>query len=143
MTVTAINKPDIPLEDVSAALRREGLTINQTILNQDFEFQANLFDTHCCIAIIAEQGIVTIGEDVTRIRKLLSSNARLILCIPQLTTNDRNALFQDGVSVIATPQSWAPEHIKERVLAQLILDGEIRPSNYGEIWGATSSMRSL
>jgi two-component system response regulator HydG len=131
------------LKKVAAALRHEGLAVRAEVLTPDFEQQHHLAQAQCGVLIIAEQGVVTVGEQTTRVRKLLPAQAPLILCIPQLSTGDRQALLEEGASSIITPHTWAAEHISERVLSQLILEGQIRPDSYGETQGATAVMRSL
>jgi DNA-binding NtrC family response regulator len=143
MRVSITGTLQIPLKEVAAALQYEGVFVSITVLSPELEQQNHLADVERCVLIIAEQGVVTIGEETTRVRTLLPSTARLILCIPQLSTNDRNVLLEEGASSIITPQTWAAEHITERVLSQLILEGDIQPSSYGDIQGATSIMRSL
>jgi DNA-binding NtrC family response regulator len=143
MTVAIIGTAQIPLQEVAAALHYEGVSVKTAVLTQELEQQNHLDGVRSSVVIIAEQGVITIGEETTRVRALLSSESRLILCIPQLSTDDRNALLEEGVSSTITPQTWAIEHIAERVLSQLILDGEIQPSSYGEMQGATAVMRSL
>jgi DNA-binding NtrC family response regulator len=143
MKVSITGRTQIPLSEVAAALRREGVPIGAVVPVEKLERGGGLSDTQCVVLIMADQGIVTIGEEATRVRELMPGAASLILCIPQLPTEDRQLLLEEGVSDIVTPWTWAASHIAERVLAQLIASGYIRTSAYGEIRGATAVMRSL
>lgn len=143
MTVATFGTAQIPLREVAAALRREGVNVSTTVLTPELEPQDCVVDARYSVLIIAEQGIVTIGEETTRLRTLLPSNSLLILCVPQLSTDDRKVLYEEGAHAIITPWSWAPHDISERVLSQLILEGEIQPQSYEEMQGATAAMRAL
>ena len=41
------------------------------------------------------------------------------------------------------PRSWATVHVAERILAQLILEGDVQPDCCGKLWGGTAVMRNL
>jgi DNA-binding NtrC family response regulator len=143
MKVSITGLRQIPLNEVADALRREGVSVGQVIPAERLGRDDSLSDAQCVILVLTDQGIVTIGEEATRVRGLMRPAAQLILCIPQLPTEDRRLLLEEGASSIVTPQTWAAEHIAERVLAQMILSGYIQPSGCGDIRGASAAMRSL
>jgi DNA-binding NtrC family response regulator len=143
MKVSITGRTQISLSEVATALRREGVHVGTVVPSENLGQTDGLSDAQYVILIMTDPGIVTIGEEVTRVRGLIDSEVQLILCIPQLQIKDRQLLLKEGVSSIITPKTWAAEHIAERVLAQLIVWDNIRPSSYGEMRGATAAMRAL
>lgn len=95
-------------------------------------------DTSKAVLIVPRHGA---GDPTDSFRRLLGKDRQLILCTPQPDSNGFEMLKKVGATEIITPRSWAPEHIAERVLAQLILDGDVTPSACGNLHGATRDMR--
>lgn len=143
MNISITGRTQLPLSEVAAALRREGVHVGTVVPSEHLGRTDGLSDAQCVVLIMTDQGIVTIGEEVTRVRGLMPSEVQLILCIPQLQPGDRQLLLKEGASSIVTPKMWVADHIAERVLAQLIVSDNIRPNSYGEIRGATAAMRAL
>ena len=83
------------------------------------------------------------GETTSRVSRLLGGGRRLILCAPQPDGEGRELLKSMGAAEVITPRTWEPAHVAERVLAQLILEGDVTPSVFGSIQGATRVMRDL
>jgi DNA-binding NtrC family response regulator len=83
------------------------------------------------------------GEPCAWVSRLLTGERRLILCAPQPDNEGYQLLKELGATEIITPRTWGPEHIAERILAQLILDGDIKPSACGNMQGANRAMRDL
>jgi len=48
-----------------------------------------------------------------------------------------------GVNEFVTPKSWSSYHIAERILGQLVIEGEIETTRLGKLHGATRVMRDL
>jgi DNA-binding NtrC family response regulator len=83
------------------------------------------------------------GAQIEKARAIFCDRSRLILCSPQPSNADRQLLLELGAAEIITPRSWNPAHVAERILAHLILEGDVRPYSFGEIRGATGVMRNL
>jgi DNA-binding NtrC family response regulator len=83
------------------------------------------------------------GELTDIARRALGPARDLILCAPQPDNEDRRLLTSLGATQIITPRTWAAQDVAERVLAQLILDGDIQPNASGKVRGATQVMRKL
>lgn len=144
MPVTIFAQQQFPsdaVDAVIAALRREGVTASRSSLRRDANAPATPDGTAALIA--AELGTVSIGEHTSVARKLIGAAAKLIVCAPQQTDSDYQLLLVCGASVVVTPRSWAPLPVAERILAELILDGEAQPSAFGALRGGTLKMRQL
>jgi DNA-binding NtrC family response regulator len=83
------------------------------------------------------------GEPTAWVRRLLTAGRKLILCAPQTDIQGYQLLEELGANEIITPRTWQPEHVAERILAQLILDGDVTPSTCGRLHGASRTMRDL
>lgn len=92
------------------------------------------------ILVFSKHGAGPATESASR---LLSKDRRLILCAPKPDSEAYKLFKELGASEIITPRSWKAEHVSERILAQLILDGDIVPSSCGNLYGATRVMREL
>lgn len=96
-----------------------------------------------CVLVIREQGVMSLGEQLERLRRVIGQERRLLLCAPQPSSSDRKELLACGASEIITPQTWTIAHIVERISAQFFLDGKVQPSSSGTLRGATRRMRTL
>lgn len=83
------------------------------------------------------------GDPTAWVRRLLTGDRRLILCSPQIDAEGYQLLRELGATEIITPRTWQAEHVAERVLAQLIMDGDITPAECGRLRGASRAMRAL
>ncbi len=83
------------------------------------------------------------GEPMARVSRLLTGGRGLLLCVPQTASGDYRQLKDSGATEVITPRSWVPEHVAERILGQLILDGDITPSACGKLHGASRAMQEL
>lgn len=143
MSVGLFATAKLPLSDIAAALRREGLKVPFFVLESELSGEALPGPLSKGILVTNEQGVVSVGEQTERVREIIGEDAQLILCAPQPTNPDRKLLMECGASEIISPRSWAVEHICERVLGQLIADGDVPPFACGEMYGATKRMRDL
>ena len=82
------------------------------------------------------------GAQTAWFRRLLGDDRELILCTMQPEIEGYEKLRSVGATTVITPRSWAPEHVAERILGQLILDGDITPSACESLYGATKLMRN-
>lgn len=83
------------------------------------------------------------GEPTARVRRLLTGGRSLILCARQTDPENYRLLKDAGATEIVMPRSWEAEHVAERILAQLILDGDVAPASCGKLHGASRAMRDL
>ena len=83
------------------------------------------------------------GEPTEWVRRLLGQDRPLILCAPQPDNDGSQLLKELGATEIITPRTWEPDHIAERILAHMIIDGDMAPSACGNMYGATATMRQL
>jgi transcriptional regulator with GAF, ATPase, and Fis domain len=93
--------------------------------------------------ILPWQGVVAIGEPVSRVRRYLGRGVPLLVSCPLLKPADRKEVLACGASALLTPASWRGAAIAERILAELIALGDVQPSSLGSLRGATEPMRRL
>lgn len=140
MTTALFASDAVPLYEVAALLQSEGV-------------EALPFDLRAATQVrkletVVQKGILIApkhgaGEATERLSRLLGDKASLILCAPQPDNDGRKLLRELGAAEIITPRTWSAEHIAERILAQLILDGDTQPNACGNLRGATRTMREL
>lgn len=95
------------------------------------------------VLALPAMGVVDIGEQVELTREMLGVQLPLIVCCQQLTPKDRRVILKCGASSIVTPRGWTASEIAERVLAEFILDDDVRPTHCGDVWGGTAVMHAL
>jgi DNA-binding NtrC family response regulator len=135
MSIAFFTSPAIQLTGIADALRDEGLDIAVAPVNAPA-----VSGIDKAVLVVPRHGA---GELTDIARRALGPNRELILCAPQPDNDDRRLLTSLGATHIITPRTWSAEDIAERVLAQLILDGDVQPRVSGEVRGATRAMRTL
>jgi DNA-binding NtrC family response regulator len=143
MTIGLFATSKLPLSEIAAALRGEGLVVSPFVLSSDLSSKDLPAPPDKGVLLTSEKGVVSVGEQTERVREIIGDRTPLILCVPQPTNPDRELLMECGASTIISPQSWAVGHVNERVLGQLILDGDLLPYERGGMYGATKKMRDL
>jgi DNA-binding NtrC family response regulator len=143
MTIALFVSDRLPLSEITVMLRGEGVDMSAFVLNSQLSPNDIPSKIKKSVLITNEHGIVSLGERIECVREIIGQEAFLILCSPQPTSSDRKLLIKCGVSEIITPQSWSVGHIVERILGQLILDGDIAPNSCGTMRGGTKSLRDL
>src|SRR5215213_715940 len=135
MNIALFTSSAIQLTGVAEALRGEGFEIIASPVNAPAkpEIQKG-------ILVVPKHGA---GELTGVARRALGPERELILCAPQPDNEDRRLLASLGATHIITPRTWSAQHIAERILGQLILDGVIIPNRSGNLRGATQVMRAL
>ena len=129
------------LKDVTLLLRREATDVSAISIEPNIFTDKNLYKKfQKAVLIFSQHGV---GELTERVRSLLEGKQHLTLCIPRPTTTDRNFLLGCGASDVITPSSWDANQVAERILAQLIFDGEISTTAFGSLRGGTLVMRRL
>ncbi len=129
--------------DVADALEREGRPALVVRLDQKLAKFSSPEDVVQGILIHSEQGVITLGEQVNRVRAVLGEKRQMLLCCPQPTLTDRETLVECGASNIVTPASWAPLHVAERILAEIIITEGPEVNSNGSLYGGTQVMRTL
>jgi DNA-binding NtrC family response regulator len=138
MTIALFATEPLSSAPIASSLVDEGVDVRPFDLNLLRGMQTFGPEINKGVLIVSKHGA---GDETAWFSHLLSNQRRLILCTP-LTENEGYGLLKDsGATVVITPRSWAPEHVSERILAQLILDGDVKPSACGNLQGATRSMR--
>ena len=132
-----------PAAEVADVLRREGRQVLLVWLDDKLGELRLPEDILQGILIQLEQGVITLGEQTNRVRSVLGEQRQMLLCCPQPTPVDRLTLIECGANNIATPASWASEHVAERVLAEIILTEGSEANSYGCLYGGTQIMRTL
>ena len=140
MTIALFASDSVPLKDVAAFLRDEGVEAIPFPLKSGARISRLEPVIQKGVLIVSKHGAGDVTESVGR---LLGDNRTLILCAPQPDNNDRQLLIELGATAIITPRTWEAEHIGERILSQLILDGDVQPNKSGNLRGATRTMREL
>lgn len=143
MSVTILANQQMLLDEVVAALQKEGVSVAPVLFDNRMQVLPIDNTVTDVVLIVPEQGVVNVGEKASIVRKLIGSELPLIVCTPQPAEKGRQALRQCGASEVITPRSWIAGHVAERVLAELILKGRLQPSEFGLLRGATRVMRSL
>lgn len=143
MTVGLFGTDKVELNIIADFLKREELSV--TICKPRPQLQKGDLSGEITQAalIIPESGVVSIGDQTSMVRQTLAPHISLILCTSQITAEDRDVLLSCGASAAIKPQSWAPKHVAERILAQLILDKVVLPNASGPLKGATRLMHKL
>ena len=139
MSIVLFATESLPLDRVVESLRDEGLDVfakNSVETRNIRAFEPSITKG---VLIVPRHGA---ADQTQWFRGLLGPDRPLILCAPQPDTKGHEMVSDAGATVIITPRSWAPEHIAERILGQLILDGELTPNACGDLRGATRLMRN-
>jgi len=140
MSTTLLAPELIPLEEIRTQLRQNGVDIALIRLDASFDLQVpNKADSF--FLLLEDQDLISSGELTNRVRRTLRNGERLILCMPFPT--NRKALIEMGADEIISPAAKAVGPVAERILAQIILDRNIQPSNCGLLYGATKPMQEL
>jgi len=132
-----------PAADVADALTREGRTALSIGLDKKLSQFSPPEDVLQGILIHSEQGVITLGEEVGRVRAVLGEKRQMLLCCPQPTPTDRETLIECGANNIVTPASWAPLPVAERLLGEIIMSEGAEANSSGPIYGGTQVMRTL
>lgn len=140
MTTALFASDAVPLHEVAALLQSEGVEALPFALRVATQLRKIEPAVQKGVLIAPKHGV---GEATERLGRLLGDKVSLILCAPQPDNDGRKLLRELGAAEIITPQTWSAEHIAERILAQLILDGDIQPDGCGNLRGATRTMREL
>src|SRR5262245_58328324 len=127
MSIAIFAQAHFPIEDVTAALSRDGVDAIPVKLDAGLPSSTDPSSIQRAVLVMQEQGIVSIGEKTDFVRCLLPDDTSLLLCVPQLPASDRQFLLKSGVSEIITPGSWCAGHVAERILAELIVERHIQP----------------
>lgn len=143
MTIALFASDRIPLSAIATNLRRAGSDVSPFDLIPTLSRQDITPLIAKGVLITSEGGLIEIGEQTEQVRDLIGERLPLILCSPRSTTADREVLMECGASDVITPQSWNAEHVSERVLGQLILNGDITPNGCGTLYGGSTQIRRL
>jgi DNA-binding NtrC family response regulator len=143
MTIALFAADPSALSAIAAIFRREGVAVSRFALSSKMSRNDINSSVTKCVLIANEGGLVNIGEQVEHMRELIGPSTPLILCAPQPSASDREVLIGCGASEVVTPQSWAAEHVGERVLGQIIIGGGVTPNSCGALCGATLKVREL
>lgn len=140
MTLALFSTELGPLPSVVASLADEGLDVRAFNWNSPRGVETLGPEVANAVLIVPKHGA---GEPTALVRRLLAGERRLLLCAPQPSGVDYQLLKEMGASEIITPRTWEPEHIAERILGQLILEGHVGPSACGRLRGASNVMREM
>lgn len=139
MSIGLFAAESVPVKPIASCLASEGLDVRATNwpVSAGRAVATNISKG---ILIVASHGA---GELCDSLSKLLTKEKRLILCVPQPDAEGLGLLKEMGAAEVITPRSWEPADVCERILGQLIADGDIEPANCGNLIGATRVMRDL
>ncbi|HEX8251340.1 MAG TPA: sigma 54-interacting transcriptional regulator [Pyrinomonadaceae bacterium] len=140
MSIALLGTEIIFLPEVARLLKSEEVKVYHSVL-EDLLKNKIADDVESVFLIVPKHGT---GELISFARKWIGKERKLILCAPQSYMNSSWLLKEMGANEIITPRSWKKaEDIAERILAQLILDGNITPTASGCLKGGTKQMRDL
>ncbi len=140
MTIALFAEESVRLDDVLATLTEEGLDLLPIRLNSLKSVQPIGPEIDKGVLIVSTHGA---GEPTAWVRSAFANNRRLIVCAPQPDNQGLQLLRQLGATELVTPRTWESNHVSERILAQLILEGDVVPAACGNLYGATKVMRDL
>ena len=140
MTIALFTADSIPIGDVAASLMDEGIDIRPFDLHSLRSTEPLGQDIKKAVLIVSRHGA---GEATALVSGLLTKERKLILCTRTPDNEGYDLLKELGAAAIITPRTWDAENISERILAQLILDGDVQPSTCGNLYGATKAMHTL
>ena len=138
MSIVLFATESLSLDSVVKTLKDEGLDVfaqDSVVIRNIREFETGITKG---VLIVPRHGA---GDPTQWFRGMLGHERPLILCTHQPDKKGYETLRNVGATEIITPRSWEPEHVAERILAQLILDGDITPYACGNVRGATRLMR--
>jgi DNA-binding NtrC family response regulator len=144
MSIILIGRDQVPLGPIAEYLKQEGIEEIVTVPWTDVS--AGSYPSHSSaitFLISVTQNFVDEGEDVARVRLLLESQAKLILCMLRPPESAAQALIQHGADEIISPRKLDADVLGERILAHLILHGLVQPNTCESLWGATLQMRKI
>jgi DNA-binding NtrC family response regulator len=138
MSIGLFATESLPLGAVASLLRAEGF--DARVISKDEIRNLHELDSEIskAVLLIPKHGA---GDPAASFKPRLTRDRPLILCTPQPDPKGYETLTKVGAAAIITPRSWSAEHLAERILAQLILDGDVTPSACGPLRGATLVMR--
>lgn len=141
MRVLLTGTPEVELETLATPFRRLAVEAVLAPLGQLAGGTAEGFQR--AMLVHPSSGVVSIGEHASRLAAWLRSEVPLTVACPQLPAADRAAVRACGAARLITPASWRPGAIAERILSELIADGELGPSSLGSLQGGSEPMRTL
>jgi DNA-binding NtrC family response regulator len=139
MTIALYATESLSLEPIAARLAAEGLDVRA--IDTDEIRSINVFGPEItkAVLIVPKHGA---GAQTAWFRRMLGDNRSLTLCTVQPEDQGYRKLRSVGATTVITPRSWSPEHVAERILGQMIVDGDIKPPACGKLYGATQVMRN-
>lgn len=139
MTIALYATDSLSLGPLTVKLVAEGLDV--WAIETDEIRSINIFGPEItkAVLIVPKHGA---GAQTAWFRRMLGDDRTLILCSVQPEDQGYKKLRSVGATTVITPRSWSPEHVAERILGQLIVDGDITPSACGKLYGATQVMRN-
>lgn len=143
MTIALFSSNEAILRDVGASLQLEGTDIASIVLDTQPVPSDLPMSIKQAVLIPDEGGLINVGEETEQVRELIGKDTPLTLCAPPSASSDRDLLKACGATTIITPKSWNSLDVSERVLAQIIFDGQVSPNHCGAFWGATAAAREI
>ena len=138
MTIALYATESLSLESIAATLCGEGLDVRAIDAEEVRNIDLLGPEITKGVLIVPKHGA---GAQTDWFRRLLGNDRKLIVCSVQTENEGYEKLKRVGATTIITPRSWSPPHVAERILGQLILDGDITPTSLGGLYGATQVMR--
>lgn len=132
------SEPMPSMELVTADLADEKIDVRLFDLNFHPQVSSSNSGLNELVLVVPRHGA---GDETMRVRALFTNATPLIVCTTRPESEGYQDLKKAGATEIITPRSWAPEHISERLLGQLILDGAVESVACGSLRGATRAMR--
>lgn len=144
MSITLIGRDQVPLGPIAEYLKHEG--IEEVVIVPWTDVSQGFYPSHSSamtFLVSVTQNLVEEGEDVARVRPLLGSGAKLILCMLRPAEFAAQALIQHGADEIISPRNLDAEGLGERILAHMILRGLVQPDTCEGLRGGTLKMRKI
>jgi DNA-binding NtrC family response regulator len=144
MSIILIGRDQVPIGPIAEYLKQEG--IEEVVTVPWTDVSAGSYPSHSSaitFLVSLTQNFVDAGEDVARVRLLLESQAKLILCMLRPAESAAQTLIQQGADEIISPRKLDAEGLGERILAYLILHGLVQPNTCEGLRGATLQMRKI
>ena len=100
-------------------------------------------DGHMAFLVLPETSRNKAAQEIQKARTLLADSLPLIACTELFSRDDRALLRNAGASRLIHPESWDPQHVVKRILAEVFLDCDASLYRFHSFYGGSRAMRKI